>query len=106
VCHLEKVFVSLLQPGILKNSFAALDSLSAQELSFGVGVVLPLPLALDHTVVLRAANQRLPATLHIAICYWLLVLQAQSSSNTSCKRDVVWYLTNDWQSCVMTAACL
>jgi hypothetical protein len=68
--------------------------------------VLPLPLALDHTVVLRAANQRLPATLHIAICYWLLVLQAQSSSNTSCKRDVVWYLTNDWQSCVMTAACL
>jgi hypothetical protein len=65
-----------------------------------------LPLALDHTVVLPAANQRLPATLYIAICYWLLVLQAQLSSNMSCKRDVVWYLTINWRSCVMTAACL
>jgi hypothetical protein len=65
-CHLEKVFISLLQPGFFlkKISFAALASLSAR-----LGAMLPLPLALDHTVVLPAANQRLPATLYIAICY-------------------------------------
>jgi hypothetical protein len=57
-CHLEKVFVSLFQPGFFLN-FAALTSLSSQsafDTNNGSLSTLPLPLALGCTVVLPAAN--------------------------------------------------
>jgi hypothetical protein len=68
-CHLEKVFVSLFQPNFFKK-FAALGSLSSQsafDTNNGSLSTLPLPLALGCTVVLPAANKRIPAALRITL---------------------------------------
>jgi hypothetical protein len=46
---LKKFLFLYFKLDFFQNFFAALASPSAPELSFSLGVVLPLPLALDHT---------------------------------------------------------